>query len=206
MRCGTTEFVRGDNMLQRRLENQRLGYSLIELVMTVAVASAIATMSAVLLHSLMRQQAATTRQMSLTESTQRFTVRFRQDAHRAVRAEVKQDEIVLELPNGDQIVWLHQPGAMVRTTITGSDIRNDRFDIPLEQSLKIDRQDLGDGVELLSLTFDLPVRQGDVSRNSVISTATDLQFVTNRMGTTVIAELGRDGRLIASMGRAEVAE
>jgi len=206
MNRGASRKGEGYNASQRRSRDERHGFTLVELVMTVAVASAIAAMSAVLLHSLMRQQAATTLQMSMTESSQRLTSRFRQDARRAADAVVEEHQVQLVLPTGEQIVWTYEPGVMIRTTISNGDVRNDRFDVPLEQSLTIGRLKLWSGIELLSLKFDLPVRQGDASQDSLIKTARDLQFVANSHGMSVVAEVGRDLRLAASLPDAEVVE
>ena len=165
------------------------GFTLMELVLVIAAVGVIGSLTVSVLSSMMRQQKAAATQLALGSSFARMSDRFRRDVHQAASTKLSANELMLNLDANSSVSWKRENNVIVRTTKTTADVRNDHFDVSENQSLSFHRLPAEAGVELLELRIVRDVEQRD-------DASADSRFVTGSQGVVVVAELGRDIRLV----------
>lgn len=170
------------------------GYTLIELVMVLAAASVIASLSATLVHAMLRQQSAASRQLAIGNSLVRIGDRFRNDVNAALKAKVTDQEIVLSHSDDRSISWRRDGAAMIRTIQVGSDVRNDYFDLQPDHAHAFVRNQIAGGAEFVGIEIKPDEDLTDASAAKVDMSSLDPRHQTGSRGSTIFAELGRDHR------------
>ena len=186
-------------------QTSRTGGTLVELVMVIAAATLLATITAQLLHSMIRQQTAATLQLSLTNTLTRVEEQLRDDVHNATDVEVYlSSTLQLIRADGERVAWSRTKDWLVRTEQTeeegGDRTKTDYFDLlpELEHSFEAKQLEAFPNGEpneestsptfvILQLDRKLPNESGEAPDR-------DPRFPTVRGGAKIMAEVARDLR------------
>ncbi len=173
--------------------SNRRAVTLIELCMVMAALALIATVTTMLLHAMMRQQAAGGKQLFVGNSLMRLSDRFRRDVQMALEAHIDSAQrITLVQPEDTIVSYSYQnTGAIRRTLQVNDDTRRDEFDLQADHRVSFSRRKYSATQTLVILSVH-PVLADPATSDTVSSR--DPRYVVSSRGTSIIAELGRDHR------------
>ncbi len=180
-------------VIQIPWRSNRRAITLIELCMVMASVALIATVTTMLLHAMMRQQAAGGKQLLVGNSLMRLSDRFRRDVQMALEAHIDSAQrITLVQPEDTIVSYSYQnTGAIRRTLRVNDDTRRDEFDLQAVYQVSFSRRKYSDMQTLVILSVH-PVL-ADAATSDTASSR-DPRYVVSGRGTSIIAELGRDHR------------
>lgn len=169
----------------------RKGMTLLELVIAFAIVSVLATVTTRLLHAMLRQQTATTTQLSLASSLNRLTERLRKDAHNASDADIYlHSTLSLAMHSGKSVEWQRENDRLVRTATMAGKPRTEYFDLLPELVHSFDQISIeGTDFIVLDLAHKTSVQQ---TSELLDATSRDPRFPTISRGSKILVALGRD--------------
>jgi len=120
----------------------RRGYSLIELVVVMTIATVIVGLAAAMLHLLLRTERNGRQQMNRSTALSRLADQFRSDAHAAARQPVPDDANpscwTFELEAGRNVQYRAQAGRIERVETLGEKIeRRESYALPPDAAVSI---------------------------------------------------------------------
>lgn len=190
--------------MKKNTQHSRPGFSLLELVLVMAVVSLIGTVSIRLIHAMLRQQTTATKQLALENSLIRIERIFRDDVHAAQDAKIQLDSsLVLTTQQGKRIEWKRSGNLLTRLTTTvaqPSKVGAEHFDLLPELQHTFIRKTIED-VEFVEFALH---RSGSKSGSkedkdnaatdnaNEAPDAVDPRFTTARYAAKILAALGRD--------------
>ena len=143
----------------------RSGYALVELLVVIAVGSAVMGVAVAMLHMLMKLESDARDQLRNRTTMSRLAEHFREDVHAALRlspdaaSSGKSDSPAvcrLDLPDGRSVRYHALEGELVRVVLVGGKpVGQESFRVPEDAAVSVDRSDESGG-KLLSLRIDTP--------------------------------------------------
>lgn len=114
-----------------RRRSARRGYSLIELVLVIAIVSVLMTLSAGLFVALSRAERNAVRSISTQRQWGQLQAQFRQDVHRARTVSLASaDELRLDQPDQAEIRYVIQADELVRTMTSEAGTHREQYRLP----------------------------------------------------------------------------
>ena len=167
----------------------RRGFTLLELVLVIAVTTMITTAVATLLHAMMRHQSAASQQLKTGSVLTQLGERLRKDVQLAESADIGDGVLFLRQPKQGEVVWRQLGDFIVRDDDTFGDLRRDHYEMIPGRQCEF-RLLASGGCQLVELTIGGSEVVGD--DGSVQSSS--LPSVMGNDGMKFWAELGRDRR------------
>ena len=168
----------------------RRAATLVEMVIVIALVALLGSVTFRLFHSMMRQQTATSMQLTALNSETQLRLRFSQDVNLALDFELSPEEVLLRLPGSETVQWSGTPTEILRTKNDESGQTIDRFEVLSSRTHVLREESLSGGRKLIAMELE-PSDQSSDNRN----------VATNRR-VLVTAEFKRDHRW-AAKGEAE---
>jgi len=126
---------------------KRRGWSLIEVIVVMAVGSVVLGTASTLLYTIMRAERAARHEIERRAVLGRLADQFRSDAHAATRCEAipaeggnkSQPGWQFDLPSGESVVYENGPDGLLRTERIGQAVqRRETFSLPAETTAEIE--------------------------------------------------------------------
>jgi prepilin-type N-terminal cleavage/methylation domain-containing protein len=130
----------------------RRGFTLIEIIVAIAVATVVLAAAVALLHALLRADAAHRDAMQRSAAVDRLTQQFRDDVHAAVRVAGASPDWQFDLPGGRSVAYQMTADGIVRIEKAGQAVAGrESFSLPAGAVARIETAMRG-GATLVRLT------------------------------------------------------
>lgn len=134
----------------------RRAYTLVEMVLVIALMALVFSAAAVFLHSVLRSTRAAQSHRGAISSIQRLATQFRDDIHAADSATPADGKLSIHQPQGETIVYAATDAAIERTVeVDGKVTHRDAFDLFPSATAKFETGQSSGG--LVSLIIDYPL-------------------------------------------------
>ncbi len=109
--------------------NRRSGFSLVELLAVISIATVLLSLLGSVLHKTLQQQHASVRSLTFQRTASRLSHAFRRDVHAAHDVSLDDTTLTLNSPNGT-IVYRTEGSTVARKATNDMTTHHDEFDLP----------------------------------------------------------------------------
>jgi len=148
-----------------RLPTSRRGYTLIELMLVITLASMVLGSVGVLMQSVWRANRGMQGHRDMVRSIQRLSTQFRDDVHIAASVEAAGEKLTIAMPN-DRVATYHFENQAVERTVesAGQMARHESFPLPPHATVAFAADPQGErGLASLQLTYPLGAIQPELA-------------------------------------------